>query len=198
MNYKEEIEIRKTIKGKIYDGEKITKEEREWLVTHPVYHENMGFPILKSDVFDVKPNTQYSVTLKKLSSAYSYKIGTIISVPAGKGKIIVDKEVFDMYNRAKKPGTPIKAYLIGFENYDEESFIYLSTIGKMGVDYHCQYFEKWLNAITSGSSDGADLRFAMKKEIVADNKIIYRCKSVSEENFDALVFSVEFNEIGKT
>lgn len=195
MNYKEEIEIRKAIRGKIYDGEKITKEEREWLVTHPVYHEIMSFPVLSVDVFDLKPNTKYIITLKKLSSIYPYKIGAVVSVPASKGKIILDKEVFDMYNQAKKPGTPIKSYFAVFETNDEESFIYMSTIGKIKVYYGCQYIEKWNNELIYGFSDGADRSFAMKREIVADNKIIYSCKSIESDDFNALVFSIEWKEL---
>lgn len=195
VNYKEEIEIRKAIREKIYDGEKITKEEREWLVTHPVYHEIMGFPVLRVDVIDIKPNTKYIITIKKHSSTYPYKIGAVVSVPASKGKIILDKAVFDMYNREKKPGSPIKSYFTEFETNDEESFLYMSTIGKIKVDYGCQFIEKWNNELIYGFADGADRNFAMKKEVVDDNKIIYSCKSVVGDNFDALVFSLELNEV---
>ena len=71
----------------------------------------------------------------------------------------------------------------------------MSTIGKLGVSYRCQYFEKSNNMIIASSSDGADLRFAMQKENVAENKLVYSCKSITQDSFDALKFSIEYIEV---
>lgn len=192
MDYKEEIAMRNSILAK---KGRPTSKDVQWLLTHRLYHPQMGYPILSDDVIDLKPDVKYLITVSEIFSDYHLKIGAEFSVPWGNGEIKVIDKAFSLINKLRKTKEPIESLVVGLKSKKRKQFIYCSSLGKLGVTYCCQEYITPGNHIIEVSSDGTNLAYAMKKEIISENKYIYSCKNPDrDDDFNALVFSLEIEE----
>ena len=194
MNYKEEIAYREKIMGK----EKITPEERDWLMTHTLYNSLLGYPFICKSMEKVEPNKWYLLKINVESVRYEDEIAPVITVPGtGKktGKIIADFEVVDRKGNVSV-GKPIKMLeLSECKSGMSYQVKYLSERGLLAAYYGCHYFDHVSNIYT-GDFSSSYMGLAMIREPVNEHKIRYRCKSPRSDSFDAMVFTVEWTEIG--
>lgn len=188
MKYRDEILYRKKIFDKVYNGEKLSKQEREWLVTHKVYNEILGYPFLCVDVLEIEKKCSINIKLEECN--HTNRIAPVLGVPLGKGKLMTDFDTFD--RKGEKTSKPIKMLSLEFgekKAFDIECY---SSLGLLTVLYQCDYYDDKMKIFKRESSSGANLSFAMIEEKIGDNKYRFRCKSPVEDNFDALVFVIEF------
>ena len=184
MTIQEEIKYRETIMQKAYNRQKLTTEERIWLITHPLYHSKLGAPYLLKDIIKVQPNTLYAVQIKQESVLCANMPVPIIGIPP-------HKKGFIRINSLEKP---VKILGLLFDKLDEPIEVQLKTPeGFISVEYEYTYFDELQNITVRQAS--SNLSFAMKKEYVSDNKVAYHCKLPNNpdfKNFEDYVFSVKW------
>lgn len=195
MNYDEEIMYRDLILSQARAGKKLTADERFWLVTHPIYNSLLGYPFLNADIVNLESNTCYRIHVKVEDLNYSNSIIPIITVPGGRGKIVTSTTLTN-YKGDTIFGKSVKmlALLLDLE-HSESGFEYKSDLGLLGVSYQCDYYDDKQQLMIRQSSDTGNGYFAMQRENVGSNKMLYRCKNPINHNFDSLVFSVEWEKI---
>ncbi len=189
MNYKENIAYRKQIEQKVFDGKKVSKEERLWLDTTPLYNEKYEEPRLQRDIIELIPNQRYNIkiVLEHLNSEGLKHIIPVVSVVGKNGEIVVEHLETD------NPKKPIKVLGVSIDNEHPTSCISIrSSSGFMSVEYECYYYKEYSNVYVIETSYTANLSFAMIKTKLAENKIRYECKSPLQTGYDALVFTVEW------
>ncbi len=195
-NYEKEIAYRKELWEK--ERQKYTTEEREWLSTHSWYNFQLGYPYLNDSVEKLKPNTCYNINVIMESSVYENSVSAIIHEPLYNQVILPDFPVIEVRTKKVKQGKKISMLEISYDNPGKSvDFKYETTeLGLMSVAYFCDYFDKVSPKVKIGkvSSDGW-IDYAMKREVISDNKIRFHCKSPLKDTFDALVFTVEWTEI---
>lgn len=195
MTYTEEIEHRKAIMSKIQSGKKITSEERLWLVTHPLYNSQLGYPYLNSDIISLIPDTNYHVKIKIEKNLYSSRILPVISVPGGKGKINTDIPTFN-YNGKPSSGKDLKMLALVFEpECNEIEIDYCSGTGKLGISFECEYFDDQQGLIIRKNSNVGDPSFSMIRKSLSENEVLYLCKPPKSDDYESFVFSVTWSKI---
>ena len=97
MNYKEEMSYREKILSRVRNGEKITSEDRLWLVTHRIINLTLGYPYLNTDIIHLRPKVNHSICVKIEDLTYPGRIIPVITVPGGKGKLVANMRLTD-YN----------------------------------------------------------------------------------------------------
>ncbi len=194
MNYKVLINRREQIMEKVYNKEKVTSEERYWLLTTPVFNNKYDSPVYLSDILSLKENCLYTISIKIISSNCSYEIFPKVGVAGLKGKIItdgllknIDNEIVDCHE------TKVLVLTIDTNNPSAD-VQFISNDGMLKIGYSCTFYDSKMNIMKTQQSD-ANLSFGMKKNIISDNIVEYRCKSIFSDSFDALIFSVEWNKI---
>lgn len=195
MNYTEEIIYREKILSKARKGEKITVEDRFWLATHRSINRNMGYPYLNTDIISFKSNMNYLISIKVEKLEYPYRIIPVVTAPDGKGKIIpIDMTVKDYNGKiTNKKAVEVLGLLVD-SNRIERKFFYQSSLGLLGISYQCDYFNEKQHIMVRGNSDTGIPNLAMIRENMSDNKIVYSCKSPNDDSFEALVFSIKWEE----
>ncbi|MBR2315080.1 MAG: hypothetical protein IKA56_00405 [Clostridia bacterium] len=187
----EEIAFRNNLLDRIRNGDKVTNEERQWLVTNPVYNERYTEPYYRVDIIKLDSTSVCEVKVCIESIKYENKIAPIIGVPAQKGKILTRDIVVDLYGNEKK-FKPIKMLCFDLDMSEPESTVkYKSDLGILSVHYECQVLDNRMNVFVRESSWYSKLDMAMKKQELDDNKVRYFCKSPTDDSFDALVFTLE-------
>lgn len=193
MNVHEQIEHRNELLNRASKGEKLSFEERQWLVINPVYNRKLGPPYTNYDIITLPTTSSYRLIVKIEKVYYEDRVVPIISVPNGKGKIICDFPVRNIKGETSV-GKPIK--MLGFESAiaTGEAYIeYQSELGIVAVEYECDYFDEKQNIHIRKSSGTGDYNFAMIKEQVEHNKFLFRCKDPKSE-LEILVFTIEFEK----
>lgn len=187
MLVQEEIAYRDSIMKKAYNKQKITPEERIWLITHPLYHLTLGAPFLSEDILKVSPNVLYTVKIKQELVMCENMPVPIIGVPP-------HKKGYIHMNSLEKP---VKILGLIFDGISEPIEVKLKTPdGFVSIGYEYTYYDE-LQHITVCQKSNSHLGFAMKKEILSDNKILYHCKLPNDKEsncFEKYVFSIEFNQ----
>ena len=197
MNISDEISFRLGLLEKARRGEKLTPSDRIWLASHPIYHRTLNFPYLNTDIIQISPNVKYAFTIELLECTYSGRILPVVSAPAGMGKISTARKLND-YNGVEQTGKPVK--MLGCKlarECPEFEFTYQSKIGVLGISYECEYYDPKHRLIIRKDSNTGDPNFAMIREQQTDSKVIYRCKSPSEDELSALVFSMSWFPVAK-
>lgn len=191
MSVAEQIEYRNELLNRASKGEKLSLEERQWLVTNPVYNRKLGPPYTNYEIITLPTTSSYRLIVKIEKVSYEDRVVPIISVPNGKGKILCDFPVRNIKG-ATSVGKPIK--MLGLESAiatGETCVEYQSELGIVAVEYKCDYFDEKQNIYIRKSSSTGDYNFAMLKEQIKHNKFIFHCKNPKAE-LDAIVFTVEF------
>ena len=193
--YENELKFRNEILTKIHNREKISSEERQWLMTHKLYNRFYGYPYLNIDIIQLEKNTIYSINVKIKSKKYADNIIPFFTAAAGKGEIANNGIVFD--NNGKSYSNK-KVKMLGclLDSVNDESFFhYKSQLGLLAVSYQCQYYDELQNSIIRKNSNTGDPNLAMRKEQITPEEIIYYCKAPINEDFHSLVFSVKFKKL---
>lgn len=175
------IAYRDEIMTRVRNREKITKEERNWLQSNPVYNQKYGPDALAIDILYLEPKTKYHVKLSFVGKKSKDTFWTKFTCVLGEGYIEVP-------NDPKKYGGEIYKLSVEFPKMEFELF---TKNGLIQIDYTQFYFCE-INGITSGVSGSTDPRLAMKKTILADTKILYSCKAVDSDDFESYQFLVEW------
>ena len=61
MEIQEAIAYRKTLINRAVAGQKLTKNERAWLTSNPIYNDAFGYPYLNVDILQIRPRTDYTL-----------------------------------------------------------------------------------------------------------------------------------------
>ncbi len=197
MSYKNIIKKRELILEKVHKKEKLTKQERYWLITNPLFNTLYDSPIYLQDIIELKPNCLYSISVNVKLINCSYEIHPIIGVASLNGKIIthgllrnIDEEIVD-YNETKV------LILLLDENNSSSEIEFIAEDGFVSIGYHCSFYDEKMQIIKKMSSD-CNCSFGMQKRIISKTCIEYSCKSIFADSFDALVFTLEWKETNKT
>jgi uncharacterized beta-barrel protein YwiB (DUF1934 family) len=201
MDYKDNIRQRELIEKKVYDSQKLTKEEKWWLKSNPVFNPRYEFPCYQRDVIQISQKTETVVTISPTSNNDKTKIYRPVISVIGKGVIKVDSQLLDI-DKKEVSYNETKILIPLFAEKNSISVKAVSESGLIGVWYQCEYYDERMRLYTIEMSDGANMFFGMKKSILSDNEFLYSCKSPtvpneSEVDFDAFTFSIKISEFNK-
>lgn len=188
----DEVEYRERLIKKVHAGQKLSKEEQLWLITTPLYNTKFGAPVLNVDILRLKPNCTYNIIVSLLSNNSGGIIFPAFGSPDKKGKITVRGSLY----RKGELCTYKDAYIVAFESLckDEPSeFSFKSSTGILNLILHCRFVDNH-GLLTGKSSMSGDNRFAMQKQVISDNEIVYFCTSPLNDNFEDYSFSIRFVE----
>jgi len=192
MNHEEETNYRNKILLRVRNGEKITPQDRLWLATHQIINRAFGYPYLNTDIIQLHPKVKYIIRVKIESLKYPGRIIPVVTVPGGKGEIVINTPLAD-YNGNTVPKKAVKMLgLLVDLNHKEIEFTYQSSLGLLGISYECDYFDSKQHIMIRKNSGVGDPSFAILREVLSDNKILYRCKAPSNDSFDSFAFSIEW------
>lgn len=192
MNYEEEIHYRNEIMTRVYRGERATAEETLWLATHKLFNWQLGYPYLNADIVQLKAKENYRIKIEIEYLSCANRIIPVITVPGGKGKIITDFQISD-YNGNVTTGRPVRMLGVTVsQSHSQTEICYQSDLGLLGISYQCDYFDNKHNLLIRKDSITGDPSFAMIREVLSDNKMLYRCKLPTSDSFDSLVFSIQW------
>lgn len=192
LGFKEDYERRNAILKKTRKREKLTKEERFFLETTPAFNSFLGYPYYIQDIINIKNSSPIKLRVFLESLSYSNKISPVIYVPAQKGEINANFEVFDFKGVPKKSCNLKMLALEMSSNNNYVEIEYYSSISLLAVHYECYCYNNILNRVVLESSMCGKKNYAMLKEEVSENKVRYFCKSPTSDSFEAMIFSIEF------
>lgn len=197
MTIKEEISYREHILSKGSRGETITAEDRLWLATHRIYNRIKGYPYLNTDIIKISPKKIYDIRISLEKCTYAGRILPIFTVPAGKGKIIYKEPIQNMKGNVLS-AKPVKMLgLLIDSQRPKTEFFYCSDLGMLEIRFEFEYYDEQQKLMIRKTSASAH-HCAMLSECLAENKMRYRCKPTVTEDFDSLVFSVEWDLASKS
>lgn len=192
MNHEEEMSYRNKILSRIRNGEKIAVEDRLWLVTHRIINRTLGYPYINTDIIHLHPKVNYLIRVKVESLTYPGRIIPVVTVPGGQGSIVANTLLTEHSgNITSKKAVKMLGLLVDL-NHNETEISYQSDLGILGVSYECDYFDDKQHIMLRKNSCVGDPNFAMLSEVLADNKLLYRCKAPTNDSFDCFVFSIEW------
>ena len=177
MDEIQSMQYRKELLQKI----KITPEEREWLLTNPVYSSKFGAEYLKADIVHLKPNTKYLLRVCCQRFDPHYPIMPAIAVPIKKhGSLKVDEQFHA--DAIVKPNSPVKKLSLPMSEEHPSQVYFKSSSGLLAVTYLCcmRKFNRWLESTMLDSA-------AMKKTVLAENKFLYDCAYIEGLDKDASI-----------
>ena len=178
--------------NKIYKGNRITNEERLWLITHPLYNKCYQEPYYNVDIIRLDEKTKYFMNVNVKRIICDEKMIPIIGVATGKGKLIIDGDLLDLDgNVTATKETKILGVNVDLNNTNSK-FTFHSELGLLSVSYQCEYLSKDMGMYRKETSSSGILSLAMKKVVLADNKVEYHCKSPLNDDFDSFVFIIEW------
>ena len=132
MDKLQSMQYRKELLSKI----KITAEEREWLLTNPVYSSKFGCEYLKADILQLKPNTKYLLRIKCHQFDPYYPIMPALAIPIKKhGNLTVDGQFHA--DAIVKPNSPVKKLNLPMNDEYPSQVYFKSSSGLLAVTYWC-------------------------------------------------------------
>lgn len=195
MRVAQEKKYRNFLISKAQKGQKLSIEERQWLLTNPIYNSILDFPYTNMDIIKMEVGTIYKITIKIINCEYENQIIPIVSAPAGKGVITTNFDIYDI-SRNQNYKNGVKMLGIEFDRTNiMKEFMYKSDLGLMSVYYECEYFDFKQNIYIRKSSLSGDANYAMIREDISENEVMFMCKSPVDNSFSALTFSVAWERI---
>ena len=189
MEIHEAIVYRKALINRAVAGQKLTKDERAWLATNPIYNDKLGYPYLNMDIIQIKPQTDYTLHIKLLSCPSETRGLPIVGIPLGVGFIQASGAI-------KGPDGKTffrkKVKLLGVEVDDlhrETTLLLHSESGLLSIAYECEYLLENSSIVVRKSSSSGDPRYAMRRTD-ENGSYIYQCKQPDSGNMNALTFSI--------
>ncbi len=194
----EEIDYRDELMRRVINGEKPTKAEREWKLTHVIYNKLKGYPYMCMDILQFKKKTEYQVTLRVISNLSEAFAAPVIGVAYGKGALtILSGYLEDSHGNISKTN---KTKFLGVDISkpgDEDTVTFISDLGLMKVGFQSLEIPKHSPGIrVTHTSTSPYHGLYMRKEMVSDNHVIYKCNKCDMEDCEeAFVFEIEWSEI---
>ena len=175
----------------------MTDEEKEWFVLNPTFNPLYDEEIYQKDIIQLIPNQQYSIiiTLECARAQVGEMFPLIIGITK-KDSILFDEdyEVRDINGNAKK--SPVRMLgLLNLSNNPLQRLTYRCGSGKIGIEYGCEYYDPRMK-LHKRESSKCHFGYAMKKEIISENKVRYNCKHPLSDRYDfeSLIFTVEWEK----
>lgn len=194
MNHIEIIQQHVALTQKVLSGKKLTKDEKDWFATNPTFNEKYENPIYQKDVLSLSQNTSYNikVTLEHIDD--NVDMIPIFSIVLGKGKIHLESLVLEGGSNNSSCVKSLGLFIS--KEQPTVSFVFETKNGYMRIEYQCEYYDPKMK-LHKRETSVLNFGYGMKKEVVSENKIIYKCKHPLAEygDFSSLVFSVEWNKI---
>ena len=100
MDYKENINYRKSIEAKAFMSQRLSKEEKFWLKSNPMFNAKFDFPCYQKDVIDILKKSETIVKLEVIKHSDKNKVYRPVVSVIGKGKIKTSGTLLDIN---KKP-----------------------------------------------------------------------------------------------
>lgn len=189
METQEAIAYRKTLINRAVAGQKLTKNERAWLTSNPIYNDAFGYPYLNVDILQIRPRTDYTLHIKLLSCPNETRGLPFVGIPLGDGFIQASGAIKDLDGKTffhKK----VKLLGVEVDNLHRESTLLIrSALGLLSIAYEYDYKLEGSPVIVRKSSSSGDLRYAMRR-IDESGSYIYQCKQPDSDNMNALTFSI--------
>ena len=189
MEIHEAIVYRKALINRAVAGQKLTKNERAWLATNPIYNDKLGYPYLNMDIIQIRPQTDYTLHIKLLSCPSETRGLPIVGIPLGVGFIQASGAI-------KGPDGKTffrkKVRLLGIEVdglHRESTLLIRSALGLLSIAYEYEYKLEGSPVIVRKSSSSGDPRYAMRRTD-ENGSYIYQCKQPDSGNMNALTFSI--------
>ena len=176
-------------------GIKLSKEEREYMLTTPAYIQLEPTPSYYFDIIDLQPDVMYKITVRRTTLFHTENFYPSIDIPTGEGFIQVDADLRDCRGKLKKDHRTKALGLLPNPHRKEWEFLLKSQIGKMRIRYHCCAMMPLMGRYYMADSLSGDSRLAMSKKILAQNKVKYFCKDAGSQRPKAYHFSVEWKAL---
>ena len=199
-NIQAEIDYRHELMKRAANGEKWTKAEREWSLTHIIYNNNKGYPYMCRDIIQLKSNTEYKVTVRIISNLSESYASPVIGVANGKGAITILSGYLENHSGevSKKNTTKVLSTNINSVG-SEDTVLFKSELGLLEVGFQNRQTHAPHNYTSLCTSSSPNHGLYMFKEIVSDNHVIYKCNKFDlKDRDDAFVFEMEWNEVDHT
>lgn len=195
MDYIKDIEYRKQLLEKRSFGQQLTKEERFWLVTNPVFNRWYGYPFYNKDVLNLKLDILYSIHIKIIELTDRTPVTITLGVSGNKGELISEEFLLDIDgNETKKKTTKVLRF--NLENKKTDYYVnFKSKLGLLDISYGCDYYDDNVKLFKTESSSTGNPSFAMMKEIISEGKVQYKCKHPNSDTYDMLVFEIEMEPV---
>ncbi len=195
VNFKENIKYRESLNHRVILGEKLTAEEKEWFILNPTFNPLYDNEIYQKDIIQLVPNQQYSIIITlEHTGAQADEMFPIISGVTKKDCILFDEhyEVREVNDNVKKGPVRI-LWLMDLLKNPLQSHIYMCGSGKLDIKYGCEYYDPKVR-LHKRESSICNFGYAMKKEIISENKVRYSCKHALDDrnDFSGLIFTVEW------
>lgn len=194
--FENEIAVRNQLRKKVASREKLTQEEKQWLDTHKEFSQILGIPYLKKDIISLEKDANYQFRVSFLKATHPLMIAPCFKAPVLEGNITTDMELYDFYGKkSKSKAVKILVTHISKEN-SVFTFSYHSKLGALCVYFFCEYDDRRQHLRMRRSSDSWEGLYMLRRDI-NENTVLYQCKSDGAEEYDSLIFLVEWCRISE-
>ena len=191
-----EIAARNQLRKKVASGEKLTQTEKQWLDTHKEFSQILGIPYLKKDVIRLEKDASYQFRVSFLKATHPLMIAPCFKAPVLAGNITTNEELYDFYGKkSKSKSVKMLVTRISEEN-KVFTFSYHSKLGALCVYFFCEYDDQKQHLRMRRSSDSWEGLYMLRRD-VKENAVLYQCKADGAEEYDSLIFLVDWNKISE-
>lgn len=153
--------------------QRLSSEERLWLMSHACYHQELGYPYLSQDVLEFPANTAcvFSVASEGDENP-SFISPCFLTVGDHKRNyLICESAVYDRKGNISI-GEKIQSFRVHPAS-KQSRFIAFSEWGKIRVQYECTQIDNLGRSLQIACSQSSWL--AMTKTVINDHCIVYAC-----------------------
>ena len=175
VDKKEDIIQQIAYRSALLEKRRISAEEKLWLISHPCYHESLGYPYLLLDILDFSANMPYlfSVTVETDGSA---NIAPCFLTYGKRTKnYLISSSIVSDGGRQLSFGTRIRSLSL-LPGLGSSQFVAYSEYGKLRVAYEFIQIDAMGSARRYASTISPWL--AMLKTQKSDHCAIYHCASM--------------------
>lgn len=168
----ENIKFRNLYIEKIHRGEPLTDSERNWMMEHPIISNHYGFPWIIADFLQLEPGRIYAITIQCQHIDATHPIVPTFTIPFETGGFIQLAQIVNGPAPAKNMKQSTK---LSFRMLPGITVVARcrSDSGLLMISYQgwladLKPMPLWYESVQCE-------RFAMTKEMIADNMAVYRC-----------------------
>lgn len=175
---KDEYLYQITYREQLLKKQRLTSAERLWLISHPCFHQELGYPYLIQDIIEFPVNTSciFSIETEWLENPFSIS-PCFLNIQKGKKDYIISKSIVCDSNGQNYIGK--KIYSLGIDPTSKQSeFIAFSECGKLRVQYECTIIDQLGRKQRIACSHFSWL--AMIKKKISDHCIMYSCANPND------------------
>ena len=172
--------------SRLQRGEPLSEPERRWLFQHPILSDRYDAPWIIADMLPLQPGKLHMVTVQCQYADEAHPIIPTFTIPFETGGFLQLAGVVEsgqamnnMPRNTKQSMRMIAGITAGLRCRSESGLLMVSYQG--WVPDH-QPIPRWFESIRCN-------RFAMRREIVNDNMVVYHCRGAdgAENRFQFLV-----------